>query len=384
MDDRNIIYLDNAATSFPKPYAVSESVKRFMLYCGGNAGRGGYRSSMEAAKIVYNCREKLANLFENTNPELSFFTMNTTQGINLCIKGMLRKGEHILISDLEHNSVYRPIYKLFKRGYIEYDTFCTVCDGVRLSDSEILVNIAQKVRKNTTMLFCTAASNICSVRLPLAKIGEFCKKRGIIFAVDGAQGAGHFEISMKKMNIDMLCLPGHKGLLGPQGCGAVLLDEKIKLQTLFEGGNGVDSLEGEMSEESPERYEAGTLPIPAIAGLGEGIDSLCGVGIGVVEKHAEGLFTYARKNLESIGGVRVILPESKGAVMLFNVEGKGSEEIAKYLDTQGICVRGGYHCAAIAHKTLGTLDSGGVRISFGIFNNESHIDRLCEALKRYK
>lgn len=384
MDERNVIYLDNAATSFPKPYAVSDAVKRFMLYCGGNAGRGGYRSSLEAAEIVFSCREKLTELFENNDPELTFFTMNTTQGINLCIKGILRKGDHILISDLEHNSVYRPIYKLFKRGYIQYDVFTTIRNGRRLDDDEILKNIAQKVRKNTTMLFCTGASNICSVRLPLEKIGGLCREKGITFAVDGAQAAGHFDISMKKMNIDVLCVPGHKGLLGPQGCGAVLLADGVKMQTLFEGGNGVDSLTGEMSEESPERYEAGTLPIPAIAGLGEGIDVLRGIGVGAVEKHASDLFSYAKQKFEKIDGIRVFAPDCEGAVMLFSFRDLDSEEVAKYLDSCGICARGGYHCAAIAHRTLGTLERGGVRISFGIFNNERHIDSLCEALKNYK
>lgn len=381
METRGLIYLDNAATSFPKPYAVSEAVKRFMLYCGGNPARGGYKNSLEASGIVFSCREKLAKIFKAANEEVVFFTMNTTQGINMVIKGILRKGDRILISDLEHNSVYRPIYKLSQRGYIECDVFATVRDGKRICDGEILQNIAQKVRKNTKMLFCTASSNICSARLPIKEIGALCKERGILFAVDGAQGAGHFDISLRDMNIDALCIPAHKGLLGPQGCGAVLLGEGVKMQTLFEGGNGVASLLHEMPEEGPERYEAGTLPVPAIAGFCEGLDALSGIGVEAVARHEASLFEYAKKRLSELERVKIFLPDCVGAVLLFLLKGSSSEKLAELLGREGFCVRGGFHCSALAHKTLGTLDTGGVRVSFGVFNNEKQIDALCDAVR---
>ena len=384
MENREMIYLDNAATSFPKPYAVSDAVKKYMLYCGGNAGRGGYDGAIEASKIVYSCRRKLADFFGASGENVAFFTMNVTYGINACIKGILKKGEGVLISNLEHNAVYRPIYKLLKRGYVSCDVF-SVVEGERLLDTEeILKDVAKKMRKNTKMLICTAASNICSIRPPLKEIGEFCKERGILFVVDGAQGAGHFGISIKDMNIDALCVPAHKGLLGPQGCGAVILGEDVKMQTVIEGGNGVDSLLGEMPDEPPERYEAGTLPLPAIAGFCEGIKTVEHIGLERIARHEKELFETARAELEAIDGVRIYCPSYAGSVLLFNVDNVDSERACEYLSKSGICVRGGYHCAALAHKALGTLESGAIRVSFGVFNNVNDVKALAESLKKWK
>lgn len=379
-----MIYLDNAATSFPKPYAVSDAVKKYMLYCGGNAGRGGYGSAIEAGELVFRCRERLSDTLGGAGAESVFFTMNTTQGINACIRGMLKKGDRVLISNIEHNAVYRPIYKLFSRGQIELFVFSVIKGGRRLEDGEILKEIEQNVTKNTTMIICSAASNICSVRPPIEKIGELCRERGIRFVVDGAQAAGHFPLSVESMGIDALCVPAHKGLLAPQGCGAVLLGEGVKMQTVCEGGNGVDSLSPEMSEESPERYEAGTLPIPAIAGLVEGIEALRQIGVEKIEAHERELFRRAREGLSSVGGARIFCPECEGSVILFEIEEKGSETVAQALAEMGICVRGGYHCAALAHKAMGSEERGAVRASFGIFNKESDVDALCEAVERIK
>ena len=382
MEKRELIYLDNAATSYPKPYAVSDAVKKYMLYCGGNAGRGGYKTAIQAGKEVFLCRQRLAKFFDAINENVVFFTMNTTQGINMCIKGNLRRGDHVLISNIEHNAVYRPIYKFSQLGHLEYDCFNVMSGEHRLSDEEILDDIAKKVRKNTKMLICAGASNICSVRPPLKEIGELCKTLGILFVVDGAQAAGHFKISMRDMKIDALCIPAHKGLLGPQGCGAVILGEGVKMQTLIEGGNGVDSLLGEMPDEAPERYEAGTLPIPAIVGLSEGISAIEQIGLDNVERHERGLFELAQKKLSAISGVRIYCEEYSGSVLLFSVRGYDSERVCEYLANKNICVRGGYHCAALAHKALGTIDSGGVRVSFGIFNCENDVEALCCAIKK--
>lgn len=382
MEKRELVYLDNAATSYPKPYAVTEAVKKYMLYCGGNAGRGGYGTAIKAGQYVYNCREKLAKFFDAENESVVFFTMNTTQGINMCIKGFLKRGDHVLISNIEHNAVFRPIYKLSQRGQISYDCFDVMLGERRLDDEEILQNISQKVRKNTTMIICTAASNICSVRPPIKKIGELAKQRGICFVVDGAQAAGHFALSVKDMHIDALCVPGHKGLLGPQGCGAVILGEGMKMQTLIEGGNGVDSLLGEMPDEPPERYEAGTLPIPSIVGLFEGISTIEQIGIDSVEKHEKSLFSLAYQELSKINGTRIYCSDQIGSVLIFTINGYDSERVCDYLASKNICVRGGYHCAALAHKTLGTLESGVIRASFGIFNRESDIEALCSAIKK--
>lgn len=382
MEGRELIYLDNAATSYPKPYAVSDAVKKYMLYCGGNAGRGGYKTAIEAAESVYNCRVRLAEFFEAKSENAVFFTMNTTQGINMCMKGLLRRGDHVLISNIEHNAVYRPIYKLAKRGQISYDCFSVMRGEERMSDAEIVADIKQKVRKNTSMVICTAASNICSVRPPIKAIGELCRERGIRFIVDGAQAAGHFALSVKDMNIDALCIPAHKGLLGPQGCGAVILGDGMKMQTLIEGGNGVDSLMGEMPDDAPERYESGTLPIPAIVGLGEGIGAVEQIGIENVERHERGLFELAKSELSKIERVKIYCSQNSGSVILFSINGLDSERACEYLAKKNICVRGGYHCAALAHKAIGTVGRGGVRASFGVFNSESDIDALCEAVRK--
>lgn len=381
MERGGLIYLDNAATSFPKPVSVSDSVRNFMIFCGGNAGRGSHALSLEAARAVYECRVRLAELFDAESEERVCFTMNTTQSLNFCIKGLLKKGDHVLISDIEHNAVYRPICKLAAEGFIEYDVFESMATDPRRSATEICAGIAKAIRKNTKMVVCTGASNICSVTMPLAQIGAFCRRRGILFVVDGAQCAGHYDISVRDMRIDALCVPAHKGLLGPQGCGAIIFGNDVLADTLIEGGNGVASLEADMGESLPERYEAGTLPTPAIVGLCEGIAQIKRLGIERIRYHEERLFLYAKERLGNIDGVSILCPEHEGSVLLFNVEKRGSEEVARLLSERGICVRGGYHCAALAHKTLGTLDTGGVRASFGVFNSSADIDALCRAVK---
>lgn len=384
MERQELIYLDNAATSFPKPPKVIEDMQEHMLYWGGNAGRGSHALSLRAAERIYDCREKLAKLFDADSAEQVCFTMNTTQALNLCIKGLLGRGDHVLISDIEHNAVYRPIYKLKAQRIIDYDVFPSMMGDKRRSAERICAAIGRLVRRETRMLICSGTSNICSMNMPLAEIGAFCRRLGILFVVDGAQCAGHTKISMKDMKIDALCLPGHKGLLGPQGCGALILGKGVRPATLIEGGNGVASLEGEMSEDAPERYEAGTLPAPAIVGLSAGIDVLCELGISRIEEHERRLFKRARDKLGSISGVRVYCPEYEGSVLSFNIEGLGSEEVARALSEQGICVRGGYHCSALGHRTMGTVDTGSVRASFGVCNSSRDIDSLCDAVIRIK
>lgn len=379
-----LIYLDNAATGFPKPQKVIEDMQQLMMYAGGNAGRGSHILAMRAAEKVFDCRCKLAQFFDAESPEQVCFTLNTTHGLNMCIKGLLKKGDHVLISDIEHNAAYRPIYKLHTQNKIEYDVFPSMLGDEKRSAERICEEIGKLVKHNTKMLICSGSSNISSMTMPLEDIGRLCRRLGILFVVDGAQCAGHIPISIKKMNIDALCVPGHKGLLGPQGSGAVILGKDIHMQTLMEGGNGVDSLEGVMSYQSPERYEAGTLPIPAIVGLCAGIETVNSVGLDKIEAHESRLFRRARGYLLGVKGVTVYTPEYEGSVLLFNVEGRGSEEVARILADKGICVRGGYHCSALGHKTMGTLKSGAVRASFGLFNSSKDIDIFCEAVNDIK
>lgn len=375
-----MIYLDNAATTYPKPKKVYDEVISSLKTYGGNPGRGAHSLSLAAAEKIYECRVALSGLFGLDAPERAVFTLNTTHAINTVIKGLLRQGDHVLISDLEHNSVFRPIYRLACEGFIKYSVFPTFA-GKNHTDEDILDGINSRINMKTRLVFCTHASNICSEILPIKKIGELCRKRGIVFAVDAAQSAGHLPIDMQAFCIDALCVPGHKGLYGPQGCGALLLGENIMLDTLTEGGNGVSSLEGKMPELPPERYEAGTLPTPAIAGLCEGIREVRALGTDKIRSHEAALFRYARSKLSELGGIKMYAPDAEGSVLLFNSEKLPSDELGELLNKSGICIRTGYHCAALAHKTLGTPSGGAARISFGIYNTFEDIDALCKALE---
>lgn len=377
-----ITYLDNAATTFPKPESVYDEVNRCICRYCGNPGRSSHSLSLASSRKIFECREELADFFGVSELERVAFTMNTTYALNTVIKGLLHRGDHVIVSDIEHNAVVRPVHKLAQEGIIEYDVFSSMINHPRQSPTLICAKIASLLRPNTRMVICSHASNICSATLPIKEIGEFCRKRGILFVVDGAQSAGHYPIDVDNMNISALCVPSHKGLYGIQGAGAVILGREIIMETLVEGGNGVNSLEATMPDIAPERYEAGTLPTPAIAGLCEGVKAIRAIGINTVsEKEAE-LFKYARECLCNIKGASVYAPSYIGSNLLFNMESLSSEATANALNGYGVCVRGGFHCAPLAHKTLNTEDSGAVRISFGIFNRTRDIDNLALALQR--
>ena len=375
-----ITYLDNAATTFPKPQGVYDEALRCMTKYCGNPGRSAHSLSLEASKKIFECRSLLADLLGVNDIENIIFTLNTTYALNTVIKGLLRSGDHVIISDIEHNAVFRPIYKLAKNGVIEYDVFSSMATSNKACPTLICAKIASLLRPNTRMVICSHASNICSYTLPVKEIGEFCSKRGILFVVDGAQSVGHYPISVDEMKISALCLPSHKGLYGPQGCGVIALGRGVTLETLVEGGNGVNSLDGDMPSFSPERYEAGTLPTPIIAGLCEGIKAVNSYGIDHIREHEASLFSYARDKLCNIEGISLYLPSYVGSTLLFNMNGIPSETLARELDGHGICSRGGFHCSALAHRTIKTHPDGAVRVSFGIFNQQRDIDTLYKAL----
>ena len=377
-----ISYLDNAATTYPKPQAVYEEVYRCMTRYGGNPGRGAHSLSLGAAQKIFECRNLIADLFDVGELERVVFTLNTTYALNMAIKGLLRRGDHVIISDLEHNAVLRPIYKLAKQGIIEYDVFSSMVDSTKRNPTLVCAKIATLLRPNTKMVVCTHASNICSYVLPIREIGDFCRRHRLLFVVDGAQSAGHYPIKVDEMNISALCMPSHKGLYGPQGAGIVALGRGITLDTLAEGGNGVNSFDGDMPDFSPERYEAGTLPTPAIAGLCEGIKAVTARGLDAIAEHEAALFGTARECLCNIPGISLYAPAFAGATMLFNMRGFTSEALAHELNKYGICVRGGFHCSALGHKTLATPDSGAVRVSFGMLSQTRDVDALAKALLR--
>ena len=369
------------ATSFPKPPNVLKGVSQCIENYCGNAGRGSHKLSLFAAKKIYNCREEICNFINAPSPESIIFVPSCTFGLNLIIKGILKQGDHVLISDMEHNSVYRPISKLQKDGMISFDTFSTL-SILDKKDEDILADVKSKIRKNTRLIICNHMSNICSFSLPIEKIGALCKKNHILFAVDCAQSMGHIPIDMQKMNVDFLSSPGHKGLYGLQGSAFVAINQNILLDTLVEGGNGVNSLESSMGNLIPERYEAGTLSLPSIIALYEGLQTVKKLGIDYIHEHECELFKYTVNELMNISRLHVYAPNFTGSTLLFNIDSISAEQISRSLDDKNICSRAGFHCAPLAHASLGTQSIGALRISFGIYNNKSDIIKLLSAISK--
>ncbi len=375
-----ICYLDNAATSFPKPRSIILGVSDCLTNYCGNAGRGSHRLALFAAEKIYECRTEICSLVGTDAPENVVFVPSCTYGLNLLIKGILKQGDHVLISDMEHNSVYRPIKKLADEGRITYDVF-EFLSAADKSPEALEREIERKLKPRTRLIICAHQSNICSLSVPVDQIGEICRKNHILFALDTAQSIGHAPIDMKKMNIDFLVAPSHKGLYGPQGCGFVVFNSKEILDTLVEGGSGINSLDGEMPMDIPDRFEAGTLPLPAIVGLCEGIREVKSLGIDTISSHERGLFRLLRDGLMTIRGATVHMPEYEGNTLLFNIGDIPCTELGALLDARGICVRSGFHCAALAHRSLGTEKRGAVRASFGIFNSRRDVERLLTACR---
>lgn len=377
------IYLDNAATSYPKPVSVLRAVTDAMRNCGGNPGRGAHRHARAAAALLYECRREVAELIRLSDPTRVVFTQNTTAALNIALKGFLHAGDHVLISDLEHNAVRRPILALREAIGISYTVFPT--EGM---NEENAARILSSYRTPATRAVATLhASNICSRTLPLKAIGAYCRQNGLLFIADAAQSIGHLPIDLEEMGITALCAPGHKGLMGPQGSGFLALSADLSEESLplplLEGGSGYDSFLPTMPLSAPERYEAGTVATPCIAGLLAGIRFVRSIGLEAIREKEEGLFRLARARLQAIRGVHVYEPHAVGSVLSFSAEGHASEEIADLLDKRGISVRAGFHCAPLAHRTLGTEERGGtVRLGFGYFNTSEEVRRCMDQLER--
>ena len=375
-----MIYLDNAATTYPKPKTVlDETVKCISDYCG-NPGRGSHFMSRAAGEAIYECREKLAGMFGAVDPSLCIFTLNTTYALNFALKISVKRGDHILISDMEHNSVYRQVIKLNNEGFASFDIFKTIgCDS-----NQIINNIIKKIKCNTKILICQLASNICAHFMPVTKIGKICRANGIKFIADAAQSAGILEVNVSDMNIFALCLPSHKGLYGPQGTGAAIFsDPGVKyLPTFIEGGSGSNSLSFFMPDDLPDRYEAGTLPTPAIAGLCRGLEYISNIGIREIRERERDLAYLLYSELKNDNNYVVYGNFPEYGIVLFNDKRYVSTRVSEELDRMGICLRAGFHCAPLAHKTLNTGPSGAVRASFGLFNKKSEVYSLLDALKK--
>lgn len=373
-----MIYMDNAATSWPKPPCVYKTVLDCMESAGANPGRSGHKMAIAAGNIILNTRELIAELFSIDDPFRIIFTSNTTESLNLGIKGILKPGDHVITTTMEHNSVVRPLKQLEYSGVAL--TFIK-CDENGMLDP---IHIAKAIRPNTKLIITTHASNVTGGLLPIEEIGEISKKYGIIYLVDIAQTAGIIPIDINKYNIDMLAFPGHKGLLGPQGTGGLYIAPDIELIQLKEGGTGSISESIYQPDILPDRYESGTLNTPGIAGLGAGIEFLLQPDIPNMIDNMRQLETYLLDSLSNIKGVKVFGPrkaEERTCVISINIDDRDSAEISNILDQQyNIATRGELHCAPLAHRTLGTLNQGTVRFSLGLFTTIQDVDACIEAI----
>ncbi len=375
-----MIYLDNAATTGKKPAAVINAVNFALQSYNANPGRSGHDLSVKVAEEVYKCRKNIKDFFNASTENNVCFTYNCTQAINMVLKGVLNKGDHIIISSLEHNAVFRPVNYIFKELQIEYD----IAEVNLINDNVTIKNFEKLIKNNTKLIFVTAASNVIGKKLPLKQIGILCKKHNILFGVDAAQGGGVFEINIKDMNIDFLCLAGHKGFYAPTGIG-VLISEKHIDNILISGGTGVNSIEPFQPTDMPERIESGTQNIPGIIGLNAGVSFVRSKNIRLIEAHEIKLIQHLYLELKRIGKILYTpFPAQKmyAPVLSFNCSGYSSDEIGNLLNKERIAVRTGLHCSPLAHKQIGTEQIGTVRVSPSIFNSVEDVDKLIFVIKK--
>ena len=368
-----MIYFDNSATTNIKPQSVYNAVSYALRYYSANPGRSGHKLSNATSEAVYRVREKVASFFGADSFENVVFTTNCTTALNIAIKGLFREKDHILISDLEHNSVSRVVNDLTKNG-VELNIFETDED-----DEVLLSNIKKLIKKNTKGVVCTHGSNVFGVRLPIKKIGKLCKEYNLFFIVDAAQTAGIEEINMKECNIDCLCIAPHKGLYAPMGTGILITNDKPN--ALILGGTGSVSASFLQPSFLPDKYESGTINVPGIIGIGAGIDFVKKNRKDILRKE-KGIIEFIYNSLKKDSKM-ILYNKPNIPVLSFNIAGESSTDVSQYLNFNKIYVRAGLHCAPLAHKKFGTDKYGTVRISPSYFNNFSEAERLIFVLKRY-
>lgn len=375
MSCSDLIYFDQAATTYPKPPTVWQALQTALSACGGNPGRSAHRLSLSAAEGVYEVREAICRFFEASSPECVIFTKNATEALNLAIFSVLAEGGHALCSDMEHNAVFRPLSFLQDSGKITFDIFET-----HPFSEERLRSL---LKKDTKAVFVTHASNVCGRVLPIARIGAFCRENGLIFVVDASQSAGHIPISLVKDGIDILCAPAHKGLFGILGAGFVLLETGKVFPPFLHGGSGVNSLSPQMPQALPERYEAGSLPVPAILALGASLQELERGSTEERMAHIHALEAYLKEELSRRADIRLIAPEENGSgIISFLHDRLSPSALAARLDEENVAVRAGYHCAPLAHRTLGTMAEGTVRIGLSFVNTQKEAEDFCARLRK--
>ncbi|GHU68933.1 cysteine desulfurase [Clostridia bacterium] len=370
-----MIYLDNAATSFPKPAQVIRAVSGAMEKIGANPGRAGHRLSLAAGRVVWNCREELARMLDVPNPENIVFGCNCTDALNLAIYGVVSPGDHVITTMLEHNSVLRPINGMVKKGLITWSLLAPDGSGVVTA-----AQVKAAIKSNTRLIVINHASNVVGLAQPVAEIAAVAREAGVLLLVDAAQSLGVLPLSPMEIGADMVAFPGHKGLLGPYGTGALWIRPGLTVEPLKEGGTGSSSESMIQPDEMPEALESGTLNMAGIAGLL--------VGTRIVRQRRQEIYEHEKalsdlmwEGLQNIHGVCTLTTRAPDVgVVAFNVSGYTSGEVANKLDKVKIATRGGLHCAPAIHTHLGTLDRGAVRASTGHSNTKADVDALLAAV----
>lgn len=373
-----MIYMDNAATTMRKPGEVTEAVVQAMNSMG-NAGRGANEASLSAARIIYDARESLARFFGAESPKQIVFTNNSTESLNTAIKGLLEKGDHVVTTMLEHNSVLRPLYEMEEKG-VELTIVSSDRDG-NISYEEL----EQAIQENTKAIICTNGSNLTGNMIDVKRVGEIAKKHQVLFIVDASQTAGVYPIDVREMQIDVLCFTGHKSLLGPQGTGGMYVREGLRIRPLKSGGSGVQTYRKTHPTEMPTALEAGTLNGHGIAGLCAAVHYLEREGIDTIrEKELEHMwrFYYGVKEIPSVKIYGDFDTEKRCPIVTLNIGDYDSAEVSdELLMTYGISTRPGAHCAPLMHQALGTVEQGAVRFSFSHYNTTEEVETAIAAIK---
>ncbi|WP_050697754.1 aminotransferase class V-fold PLP-dependent enzyme [Anaeromassilibacillus senegalensis] len=376
-----MIYLDNAATTYPKPPQVLQAVNYSLKYYGANPGRAGHAMSMAAAEEIYRCRTAVADFFQAPGPECVAFTLNCTHAMNIVLKGLLKPGDHVVTSCLEHNAVMRPLQALQKKG-ITY-TMAQVVPG----DNDATVDAFRKaLRADTKLIVCTHVSNVWGIRLPIERLAALGHEYGVPIAVDCAQSAGVLPVNMQDNRFDYLCVAAHKGLYAPMGMGILITPNGSGLDTLMEGGTGTSSISLDQPDTMPDRMESGTVNVPGIAGLRAGVEFVKSKTPERIYAHEMALVQMLHQDLSRMKGVRLYTPEPVepcfAPVLSFNLEGQDSEIVAKKLGDMGIAVRAGLHCAPKAHEFMGTLEQGAVRVCPSAFSTPNEVRAFSNAIMK--
>ena len=373
-----MIYMDNAATTMHKPQAVIDAVVAAMSSMG-NAGRGANEASLSASRVIYDTREKLCRFFNGTNPKQIVFTNNSTESLNIAVKGLLDPGDHVITTMLEHNSVLRPLYEMEKKGVA-----LTIIKSDRTGNFDIR-DMEEAIRPETKMIICTNGSNLTGNHIDIKAVGEMAHRHGLLFVVDASQTAGVFPIDVQDMQVDVLCFTGHKGMLGPQGIGGMYVREGLAIRPLKSGGSGVQTYSKTHPQEMPTALEAGTLNGHGIAGLGAAVSYLMETGIDNIRSREQELMWKFYEGVKDIPGVKIygdFSTKDRCAIVTLNIGDYDSSEVSDELLTEySISTRPGGHCAPLMHEALGTVEQGAVRFSFSHYNTDEEVDTAIQAVR---